>query len=968
MKLLRSKSIQPSSRSGFVATLVMWAITTALTELTRPKPDIENAKPVGLGEFSFPTATEGRYVPMVWGTVLVEGPNVVWYGDLRQRAITEKIKTGLFSSMTVIRGFRYDVGIQFAICRDIGLDGGTKLLGMWIGDDNVMTGSIVHNGTFTVDDEELFGGDDLGNGGFTGTFRFADGRKTQSASTYLSAFQLEGGDTPAYRGTVTIAPDVDPFYVGNSTSIKAVKWEVQRIPNGLGLSGNGSVNTLDANPMNVLFELYTDKLDGMGFSASDIDTANWTTAANTLETEGNGFSYIQDTPIETEDLVRLIEEQIDGVVYFDQSVAKFRVKLARSDYTLGDLALLDESSIDTLDSFSRGSWENTTNRVRVQFTQRSDNYKTTFAPAIDGANMLLQNGVTISGDYNFPGVKEEALANDLAWRQLRLLSYPLARVTATVGRTLHDHIVGGAVRFSWAALEIVDMPMRIIRINRGTISNGKIQVELVQDVFYYLGGSFAPSPLTGWTPPADTLIAFPTGNQIAMEAPRAIVMRDVDSAELPNRLLVFARKQSVEAMFKIRERHASGSPSGDYKEVGNCIEFAKLGQLASTLSAGSAYPLTSLILAPNDDTAAIIEAHFFDESATTIGSGLVNLIVIDPGGTSEEFMLVSSAEPNASNVQLNDVYRGVLDTAQRDHSSGVDVWMVLSALSTVAIPETDNVDIKLIPKSFNAELAEGDATAISITMDKRFRRPYPPSELFIIADDWPTTASLEGTGSGGEDYHLDLSVTRRDFNVADEVQALLWDAETIDSNYPAERTSTHEVDVRSDPQGTNTLLFSQEWTGQATDIDRLQILRDTSGALPTRLRFVIRARHDEAGEILDSRHDLSWDFDVTSALTGQFEFGALDTNVVSSTYTATVAGTYSFTLSSTFTVGDVEYRLNGGSWTTLISAASTAGSIVGVSVSDTIEIRHTSTDTSALKHLDMVAAGAGQDGFCILYT
>src|ERR1043165_8482750 len=95
-----------------IVALVMAALSIVLSELLRPKPKLENARPAGLGDFSFPTATEGRPVPLVWGTVKISGPNVVWYGDLSQTAQRKKIKTGLWSSKRITTGFKYYVGLK----------------------------------------------------------------------------------------------------------------------------------------------------------------------------------------------------------------------------------------------------------------------------------------------------------------------------------------------------------------------------------------------------------------------------------------------------------------------------------------------------------------------------------------------------------------------------------------------------------------------------------------------------------------------------------------------------------------------------------------------------------------------------------------------------------------------------------------------------------------------------------------
>ena len=65
------------------------------------------------------------------------------------------------------RGFKYKVGIQFAFCRGV-VD---ELLRIWIGDDEVFNGSVTHDTTLTINNPDLFGGDDLGNGGVGGTMR-----------------------------------------------------------------------------------------------------------------------------------------------------------------------------------------------------------------------------------------------------------------------------------------------------------------------------------------------------------------------------------------------------------------------------------------------------------------------------------------------------------------------------------------------------------------------------------------------------------------------------------------------------------------------------------------------------------------------------------------------------------------------------------------------------------------------------
>ena len=77
---------------GFFLTLILWAAMFTLSQLLTPEPDTENARPGTLNDFNFPTATEGRIIPLHWGTDDMKGPNVLWYGDLRTIAIREKIR------------------------------------------------------------------------------------------------------------------------------------------------------------------------------------------------------------------------------------------------------------------------------------------------------------------------------------------------------------------------------------------------------------------------------------------------------------------------------------------------------------------------------------------------------------------------------------------------------------------------------------------------------------------------------------------------------------------------------------------------------------------------------------------------------------------------------------------------------------------------------------------------------------
>lgn len=70
--------------------VAIMVVAAVLSYALAPKPP-QPPKP-SLEDLSLPTAEEGRPIPVVFGTVWISGPNVLWYGDLRTEAI--KVKGG----------------------------------------------------------------------------------------------------------------------------------------------------------------------------------------------------------------------------------------------------------------------------------------------------------------------------------------------------------------------------------------------------------------------------------------------------------------------------------------------------------------------------------------------------------------------------------------------------------------------------------------------------------------------------------------------------------------------------------------------------------------------------------------------------------------------------------------------------------------------------------------------------------
>lgn len=64
----------------YIVVIILMIVAAALSMAMRPKPVPPPA--AQLSDFQVPTADAGRPIPVIFGTVLMKGPNVVWYGNL----------------------------------------------------------------------------------------------------------------------------------------------------------------------------------------------------------------------------------------------------------------------------------------------------------------------------------------------------------------------------------------------------------------------------------------------------------------------------------------------------------------------------------------------------------------------------------------------------------------------------------------------------------------------------------------------------------------------------------------------------------------------------------------------------------------------------------------------------------------------------------------------------------------------
>lgn len=925
---------------AFWFTMILWAVTFTLSQILTPDPELEDAIPKTIDDFNFPTATEGRVVPLSWGTDRLKGPNVIWYGGLRTEKLEEKVKVSLFKTEKVTIGYRYFVGMQLAICH-----GPAILKAIWVGDEKIWEGTQSTDGPIELKLGAPVKAKGSGIGSIityhpSGIFYFHTGSKTQARDTYLQQHQ---DPCPAYRG---LCYGVwQGGFVGDSPSVKPWSFEIERIPTGLG-GGKEKVNNADCNPMHMAYEIFTDTSWGYGYPASDIDTTDFQTQAATLYDEGNGISLFLTNQKNATAILQEIEKQIDGHFRIDPATGKWKCVLVRDGYSTAGLKIADVSNVTEVIEYTRGSWEGTLNIVRVAYKRRANDYAEGFAPAQDSANMQVQ-GRRVPGTFSYVGVRDDVLANKIAWREIRARSYPFAKVRMKVDRTFWDSFVGEVILFTWVFenFSVQDLPFRIIRVDLGDSETPEIMIDAVQDVFSWRVASFADSDPTSWELPVTNLIPFPATDQLGFESPYAFQRRDEDVSE--GRIWTGGVSPGrAEAGYEVLQRNDAGTPTGNYFSAGTISGFIEPG----TLDGGIDNDDVTIDVLTNLAFTKIVTA-----TNTEVGEHLYNLFLIG-----DEMIACTGATEITGGLQLTGCLRGFCDTAQANHSDQDKVYFLGTGgeLTTMVFDPTYNVDLKLLPySSIGNKVAEDDAgiTVLAIDLDTRARKPYPPTFIDWNSSQYPATIDITG------DVTVDFN--RRDYRILNEYSQHHTDAETIDPTFPANNDTKYRLYLYDGA----SIVYTGDWNAGAATLtmEFVKILRYLDG-LPTTLKMGVHTKHTYSAVDYEADQDVVWSASVTaSAYDNDFWLGVLSPSTASNIWTAPDTGTYAFTIDVSI-AGDVEARINGGSWVQVIASGNTSGNLAGVTASDTIEVQHLDSASSDEVLLTIDSPSSSEDALGVI--
>ncbi len=522
------------------------------------------------------------------------------------------------------------------------------------------------------------------------------------AGAYYCAITNQAGATLSSTTIAVSAPPTAAYlkFRTQGTGGEGRFDNVRVVTEGLG----GPISAM--NPAHIVYECLTNPEWGMGYPTGKIDNASFTAAADTFHAEGLGLCMAWSQQDSIENFVQLVMDHAGAVCGEDPRTGLFKLKPIRADYTIGSLRVFSaaEGNVISLDSFERASVTETINELTVSYTDAATG-KDGSVTVQQLANIQAQ-GAVVPQTRSYPGLPTFDLALRTAMRDLRAAASGLARVRLTVTRDAYDLLPGDVIAFAWPEFGIELMALRIGKVDYGSLTNGIIRLEAVEDVFGLPASSYVAAPPIGWVEPSRTPQASPAIE--AFEVPYRELLGTLGTAETAAMApeagyvaVVATRSPGSSMNFELRTRTGTSA----YAQAGNG-DWCPGGTLADAIG-------------PTDTTVEL--------------AGAVDLDTIEIG--SAVFVGAEICRVDAVNIALGTLLlgRGCCDTVPAAWPAGTRVWdFDLFAVADVAeYLDGETVDAKVLTRTTEGLLAESAAPTDSVTLDSRAARPYPPGLLRV---------------------------------------------------------------------------------------------------------------------------------------------------------------------------------------------------------------------------------------------
>ena len=630
---------------------------------------------------------------------------------------------------TIQKGFKYYLGWQWLVCWS---DENIKVGRIYM-DENIINSTIydktsnMSGKTLNINKPDLFGGVDE-SGGFVGDLRVYFGTNNQTKDSWMvnqmngSSIQAElRGLTPLYKNFLSVV--VPTAYIGKRATIPSTFFEILNYPNKLGFEKIGE----DLNPAEAIYAIITNEYWGGKETLDRVDEESLIKLGQTCQDEGLGISIKIDQITEIGSVLNSILELINGVMYDHPMTGKLTFKLIRDDYNIDELVTLSSLNCEEL-VFNRLDWSETVSTITTTYTDPDNLYEISTISYRDLANPLITGSKT---EKKLDSVLYHTPTNALNYAKVESLSqgYPLASFSVVANRTVSDLQIGDAVIVNWVEYSIAKMICRVVDIDYGGLIDGRVKLELIEDIYGLGDTTYKLGNGTEWVKPE--------------KLPKKVVYSDY--FELP-----FEISHSLDTYIK---SVVSRPPHQDtiYWNVWRFID----GQFKITSKSSKWTETGRLVYGYTDDTTYIDPLGFqirevgvvgyidlmidkinADDTDTYNNRSGINIMLVD-----NELMSFNKIEklPNGDYI-IKDVIRGVYDTIVEPHTAEAVVyflWNVVDVNSGNRVNKKGTASIEhfnITTATVDREMEFDNADIVTFHTTRRSEQPSIMSDLQVAID------------------------------------------------------------------------------------------------------------------------------------------------------------------------------------------------------------------------------------------
>lgn len=747
-------------------------------------------------------------------------------------------------------GYKYYLGLHLVFCQKV-----DKAIKFLVGGKEIWNGDISASTTLDIDKKDLFGGEDS-EGGISGTLDVCFGEEDQPQNSYLA--DKLGAITPAFRGLFALVSN-QMYVSANSPYIKDWTALLQRTNTGWrdDLSGiEAPDGFIDMNPAHIIYDTVTNNTwGGLGHPESDLDMDSFLTVANRLVAEDFGLSLIWAKNTSAEEFIGIILDHIDGRLFFSHKTGLLTLTLIRNDHGGSSSIIFDESNVKELVEFKTQNVLEAVNQVTISYVDRENNSKSVTVQDLAGLNRT--NGSVNAITMDFVGIASDELANKVAARELQQIAMPMASVTIVANRENSTIEPGSVFTFNWAPSGISNMLMRVDTVEYNSNVSNEVRIVAVRDVYGVDNVSFSNSSGTLWETPDST--PEPAENRAIEEITYWQFVNEYlgDSQAVldeltPTSTLVTAyctEPNSDCVDYSLWTRNV-GTTEWLYRDIDS---FPYVAPIATII-----YP----------EVASVISLDTTEIDIDLVKTGMYAYI---------EDEIVAITAVDAINFTVT-VDRGVLDTIPVEHADG-SLFIVtyhMWGLDSEARDVGEQVEAKMLIRTSLGTLELDEAPTDTRTLVGRMMRPYPPGNVQLNGERWPTEIldELTITWAHRDRTQQTVSMTRQDVaNIGPEIDVtyslkIYGETDTLLRTVTGLTLPTYtyeQADEETDSGLTNNrlneILRIELWSVNTSAITSLQTwnLTVTRPLPPINVVAPIISGTNEVGDTLTVTDDGTWE-------------------------------------------------------------------------------------------------------------